>query len=407
MRRVFWRILFFYVLGSLAIGVLVSSDDPHLLKAQADEAPGAARSPWVIGIQNAGIEVLPSIINAVILTSATSSANAFLYTGSRYLYALAQNGQAPQIFLKCSKAGVPYYAVLLTATVGLLTYLSAGSGGAAKAFGWFQNLTTIAGLFTWCSICTAYISFHRALKAQGVNRDTLIFKSPFQPYTAWISLFYFAAIIFFSGFSVFLYDNWDVSGTFSPLPRLLRPPALSRRSLPLTSAPQQPSSPPTSASPSTLPCSSSGRSSSGQSGSRPWSRTCSRARPRWTPRTSTGPSSTPETCGRRSGSGSHNRAGQLCCCLFVLSYLHLFFCILFSCSSGRVEGVGCASEPVFRLPLSPSPLVASSSPRVVNRRPRTYLHSTSSTPTLALSLGAVSRSASKTRARETTNAKNE
>ena len=98
-RRVFWRILFFYVLGSLAIGVLVPSDDKALLSKE----PGAARSPWVIAIYRAGIPALPSIINAVILTSASSSANAFLYTGSRYLFALAQNKQAPRFLLTCSR----------------------------------------------------------------------------------------------------------------------------------------------------------------------------------------------------------------------------------------------------------------------------------------------------------------
>lgn len=103
-RRVFWRILFFYVLGALAVGVLVPYDDENLLSAQKIGAAGAARSPWVIAIYRAGVPVLPSIINAVILTSASSSANAFLYTGSRYLYALAQNGQAPRFLLKCSKA---------------------------------------------------------------------------------------------------------------------------------------------------------------------------------------------------------------------------------------------------------------------------------------------------------------
>lgn len=102
-RRVFWRILFFYVLGSLAIGVLVPYNEHNLLGAIQNGANGAAASPWVIAIQNAGIQALPSIINAVILTSATSSANAFLYTGSRYLYALAQNGQAPRFLLRCSK----------------------------------------------------------------------------------------------------------------------------------------------------------------------------------------------------------------------------------------------------------------------------------------------------------------
>ena len=104
-RRVFWRILFFYILGSLAIGVLVPSNDPNLLNAAENGASNAAASPWVIAINRAGIAALPSIINAVILTSASSSANAFLYTGSRYLYALAQNRQAPRFFLKCSKAG--------------------------------------------------------------------------------------------------------------------------------------------------------------------------------------------------------------------------------------------------------------------------------------------------------------
>lgn len=102
-RRVFWRILFFYVLGALAIGVLVPYNDKNLLSAQASGASGAARSPWVIAIDRAQIKVLPSIINAVILTSASSSANAFLYTGSRYLYALAQNRQAPRFLLTCSK----------------------------------------------------------------------------------------------------------------------------------------------------------------------------------------------------------------------------------------------------------------------------------------------------------------
>ena len=103
-RRVFWRILFFYVLGTLALGVLVPYDDPGLLSAQENGEDNSGNgSPWVIGIRNAGIPVLDSIINAVILTSASSSANAFLYTGSRYLFAVAQNGQAPRIFLKCTK----------------------------------------------------------------------------------------------------------------------------------------------------------------------------------------------------------------------------------------------------------------------------------------------------------------
>jgi len=167
---------------------------------------------------NAGIPVLPSIINAVILTSAASSANAFLYTGSRYLFALAQNRQAPRFLLRCNKAGVPIYCVGITGSISLLTYLSVGKGGPATAFEWFQNLTTIAGLFTWCSICVAYIKFHAALAAQGIDRNTLVFKSYFQPYTAWAALIYFSIIIIFNGFHVFTgehHSHWNITSFFS------------------------------------------------------------------------------------------------------------------------------------------------------------------------------------------------
>ncbi|KAF2005591.1 amino-acid permease inda1 [Amniculicola lignicola CBS 123094] len=203
-RRVFWRILFFYVLGSLMIGVTVSSDDPALT---ADDAKGAQSSPWVIAIKNAGIPVLPHIINAVIMTSATSSGNAFLYTGSRYLFGVAQNGHAPKLFLKCTKGGVPYWCVIVIASFSLLTFMSV-STGANKVFTWFQNLTTIAQLFTWSCILMSYIQFRRAMIAQGVDRNTLIFKSPWQPYTAYISLAYFILIIIFNGFKVFTTTPW-------------------------------------------------------------------------------------------------------------------------------------------------------------------------------------------------------
>jgi len=158
-------------------------------------------------MKNASIPVLPHIINAVILTSATSSGNAFLYTGSRYLFGIAQNRQAPKFFLKCSKSGVPYYCVAVTASISLLTYMSV-STGANSVFLWFQNLTTIAQCFTWCSICYTYTRFRAALSAQGVDRNTLVFKSVWQPYTAWFAFVYFALVITFNGFKVFTQTPW-------------------------------------------------------------------------------------------------------------------------------------------------------------------------------------------------------
>ena len=68
-RRFVWRLAIFYGLGSLSIGVIVPSNDVRLLSPKSD----AAASPFVIGIQRAGIPVLNHIINAAILTSAWSA----------------------------------------------------------------------------------------------------------------------------------------------------------------------------------------------------------------------------------------------------------------------------------------------------------------------------------------------
>lgn len=64
---------------------------------------------------------------------------------------------------------------------------------------------------TWASVCVAYLKFYGALKAQGIDRNTLPFKSVWQPYAAWFGLVYFSIIIVFNGFAVFIRGNWNVS----------------------------------------------------------------------------------------------------------------------------------------------------------------------------------------------------
>lgn len=57
--------------------------------------------------------------------------------------------------------------------------------GSNKVFGWFSNMTAIAGLMTWFGIGYTYTRWYAGLKAQGIDRRTLPFRSPFQPYAAW------------------------------------------------------------------------------------------------------------------------------------------------------------------------------------------------------------------------------
>lgn len=155
-NRFIYRLFAFYVLGSLVIGVTVAYNDKNLLQGVASGSSGAGASPFVIGIQNAGISGLNHVINAAILISAWSSGNSWVYAGSRTLYSLAREGQAPKIFTRCSKNGVPYVAVLVTWSIGLLAFLNLSSSG-SDVFYWFTNITTVGGFISWVLVGIAYL----------------------------------------------------------------------------------------------------------------------------------------------------------------------------------------------------------------------------------------------------------
>lgn len=158
-------------------------------------ASGTAGSPFVLAFQTARIKALPSIINAVVITSAFSSGNGVLFLASRTLLGLASDGFAPKIFLKVNRFGAPYAAVVVSSLFLPLAYLNCGSSTPATVFGWFINLISIAGLNVWVVICIAYLRFYYGLKKQGINRNELPYKSRFQPYAGYATgLFSFLVV---------------------------------------------------------------------------------------------------------------------------------------------------------------------------------------------------------------------
>jgi amino acid transporter len=205
--RVTYRIGLFYILGALLIGLVVDPRTSDLISGSGN----ANSSPWVIAIKQAGIPALPSIVNACILVSAWSAGNSYCWVGSRMIVAMTTDRQLPQIFGRTNSKGVPYVAVLTAWAFGPLAYLSLGKGGAAQAFTWLLNLSTVAGLIAWGTLCLCYIRFHAALRAQSVDRASLPWRSPLQPYAAWWGCIGSFIIVFVQGFPVFLKGNWSSS----------------------------------------------------------------------------------------------------------------------------------------------------------------------------------------------------
>jgi yeast amino acid transporter len=158
-KKTFIRILFLFCLTIFFIGILVPSSNPSLLSSNMD----ATASPLVIAAELAGVKALPSIINAVLLTAVLSAANSDVYSGSRILVSLVNEGHCPKFIAKMPFHGVPIYAVAVTSAMGLLGFLNLSSGG-VKVFNWLLNIVSVAGFIAWACINLSHICFMRALK---------------------------------------------------------------------------------------------------------------------------------------------------------------------------------------------------------------------------------------------------
>lgn len=206
-RKTFFRILLFFVFTIFFIGLLIPYDNPDLLSEKED----ATASPFVIAAELAGVRVLPGLINAVLLFVVLSAANSNVYSGSRILVGLANDGSAPAFLKRTSRGGVPYMAVICTAAFGALAYLNLSTGG-GQVFDWFMNIIGVAGFITWACISLCHIMFMQALAARGISRNTLPYKAMWQPAFAWYGFGFNVLIIITQGFTAFI--PWDTENFF-------------------------------------------------------------------------------------------------------------------------------------------------------------------------------------------------
>lgn len=213
-NAVFYRLTAFFVLGSLAVGILVPYNDAEMSEAFSTGKPGAAASPYVVAMNRMKIRILPDIVNAMVLTAAFSAGNSYVYCASRSLYGMALEGKAPAFFTKCTRNGVPLYCVLVVLALSLLSFLQV-SNNAAQVLQWFVNLVTASQLINFAVMCFTYIRFHKALAAQGMSRDSLPYKGFLpQPFSAWYGLVGTFIMTFVGGYTVFLPGNWDIPTFF-------------------------------------------------------------------------------------------------------------------------------------------------------------------------------------------------
>lgn len=175
------RILIFYV-GALAVIMSVTPWD----KISPDT------SPFVSTFTLAGFGFAAFAIQLVVLTSAASSANGGLYSGTRMLFGLSKDGHAPRAFSWTNSRGVPSKAVFFTCVFlfSAIPLLFAGDGVIA-AFTFVSSMCATLILFTWGSIVASYIVYRRRYPEKHVASK---FKLPFAAVMPWLVLAFFVFI---------------------------------------------------------------------------------------------------------------------------------------------------------------------------------------------------------------------
>lgn len=138
-KNVFWRILLFYILSILLIGLNVPYTYPNL------STKTSHTSPFTIVFEMTGAKAAGSVINAVILTSVLSAGNHALFAGARLLYTLAMQGHAPAVFGKLNRQQVPWVAVLATSLIAGLCFGSSFIG-AGQLWSWLQKYVSHCSL---------------------------------------------------------------------------------------------------------------------------------------------------------------------------------------------------------------------------------------------------------------------
>ena len=202
-NQVVFRILIFYI-GSLTILLsLVPWDQLDL--------GGLDKSPFVMIFSQLGIGWAAHLLNFIILTAALSVYNSGMYANSRMLYGLAQQGNAPNVFMQVNKQGVPIPAVLFSALLifgcVLLNYFVP-----EDALGHLMYVVVGALVLNWAMISLTHLKFRQSIQKAA---ETAKFPALWSPFSNYLVLAFIAVVLYImwtQGFkeSVLIIPVWIV-----------------------------------------------------------------------------------------------------------------------------------------------------------------------------------------------------
>ncbi len=156
-------------------------------------------------------KVIANALNIIVLTAALSVYNSSVYSNSRMLYGLAEQGNAPKFLKKLNKNHVPIMAILVSAFFAAICIL-VNKIIPEDAFHVLMSLVVSTLVINWLMISYTHLKYRKSKDKEGVKTLFPSFMYPISNYICLLFLLGILVIMWLTGLkiSVGLIPIWVV-----------------------------------------------------------------------------------------------------------------------------------------------------------------------------------------------------
>lgn len=172
-NTVVWRILIFFV-GSIALIAMIVPWD------ELPEPTDVATAPFTYVFELFGLPGAATVMQLVIFTAVLSVLNSGLYSASRMLAAMGEQGFAPKAVTVRTNRGVPLMALIASTIGGVAATIVNFAFPDTGIFDFIMNSSGLVALFVYVIIALTHWNMRRKMSPEQV--DALEMKAPLYPW---------------------------------------------------------------------------------------------------------------------------------------------------------------------------------------------------------------------------------
>jgi arginine/ornithine permease len=181
--RVIFGLILIYLVSLLLLSFVLPWQDANL-----------KGSPFAYVFKKAGLSSAEMIINAVVVTSALSSANTFIYACTRSLWSLGKHGHAGAFLARVNKRKVPVNALLISIAFAAIA-LIASFVSADTVYLFLISSVGASNMFLYGVTCLSQLKFRKRYIETGNEVEALRFKVPAYPVLPICGIIFYIIIV--------------------------------------------------------------------------------------------------------------------------------------------------------------------------------------------------------------------